>query len=693
VKYLQRFYRLPWENLLFFSIFSILFFICYRFVFPMPASWFLPNFLFQFGFGFLPQLYSRKFGRIYTACGAILLARSSWILDANPQFHLNDLAGLFLGSIFGILFREILLVFSGSGEMPLPKQSDQIVTQWLIRNPLAIKQPSLFFYTPTYFLFWLMILFLCTFLQGFGFSFLHGLGVPEFFYLNGISSRTFLSVPMGILTSVSLPILYFFAEERFGIATNRESLRKHLFFGIFIGFCIQLFVISMQTIFLPSFLIDGSGSSFDAKRYPGLYLDSGSSSWILPTLSLVFIYFLHGRYKKTRESFVYLLVFLLLFLVTYLGFHQAKTFWVIWTITLLIFCVMYLSGKWIKSIKLVWAIRGISFLLLPILLVTVLWSFSKLSKESKLGELGNKYLSFQTSMLEKKGMDSLKDLDQTRGELIQISWENFHKSPWFGNGLGSLPILLKDQNRSGTKLNSELIDLPPNFVLAILHDHGIFGTIFVFLLIALLVWERSSYISLLLLVLPLQFGMMVQHGDGAFVALFLLFYPLTDATLVTKPLRYTNWFRFTVIIICLGVPLHYFLFYTEKLIGQGIGSEFRKKEIGSYQIQVSIPALGNIAHHQFFASTIEWKLANGLTNKFKDLNFMADGENIQIKLIWKNAKRETILESLTEKAFRNTYGWGGKIPPDAEYVVVKISGTNHVFVSKFYFNSSGELKL
>jgi len=653
---------------------------------------FLPAFLLQCLFGFLPQLYSRRFGRIFTAIGAILLSRVSWIVDPSLPFHLTDLVGLFVGSIFGILFREILLVLSGSGEVPLPKQSDLIVTQWMIRNPISLKQGSLFFQTPFYFLYWLLILMLCALLQGFGFSFLKGMGLPEFQYLPGISSRVFLSVPTIHYLSISLPILYFFAEERFASSNNKESIKRHLLFGIAIGFLIQLFVTWIQSSYLITFLSSGSNNSIPAGRFPGLFIDSGSSSWLLPTLALTFMIFLYMKVEKTKERIGLFLIFLLFFIVSSLGMHQAKAFWVIWLVNGFVLLIWVLTKKFIIKTKILWIVRVGIFFLLLFMLTFVMWAFSKIDSVAVLQDLGNRFLNFQSALFLSKDISAFKELDKTRFELIQISIENIGKAFWFGNGIGSLPILLRDPSQIGDHFGNIVIDVPPNFILALFHDFGIFGTLFTLMMVILFVWERFTHLGFLLLMVPFLFGLQVQHSDGAFIAMFLLFYPIVDMSGKIRLLRLKNWFRYMVLILAIGIPLHYILLYTQDFPAMGFGADFRREKLGSYQIQAAVFATDLVSDHEFHGNQFEWRLAKETNFRKGQLIIRSEAKDILLEMIWKNKDRVTLLESVIEKSQNGDYVWKGMMPAGSEYVVCRVNRNTVLKINRNFFSREGELK-
>ncbi|BDA80894.1 hypothetical protein LPTSP3_g38240 [Leptospira kobayashii] len=684
MQFLNRLKKLPFENLIFFLSFSSLLFVLYRFTFPVPKNWYFPAFILQFSIGFSAQMHSRKSGRIVTAASAILISRLTWFVEPGLPFHLTDTVGLFLGSILGIWFREVLLVLSGRAEVALPKQSDLLVTGWFLRNPLALRQGSIFLQTPFYFLYWLAILLLCSYFAGFGFSFLEGLGTLEFFYYPNFSSREYLSFPVLILTSVGFPLLYFFAEERFSVNNSRDGIAKHLIFGIFIGFFIQLVVLSIQQIYSPGFLSQGSNFSIVAGRLPGLFVDSGSSSWLIPGIASFFLVLSYQKYKLTKENIWRLIIVILILTVSILGIKQAKAFWVIWLGFLFISFVFVITSRYLHSKLSLWITRVSILCLLPLLTVAVLWGFSKLKSPEPIASLGARYMSFQSKFLKSKNLNAFYALDENRSELYRISWQGFQKKLWFGNGLASLPVVLKDPKLPRTKLNGDLIDLPPNFFLACLHDLGIFGTIILLGFVGLFVWERNNYLNMSLLFLPFLFGMQVQHCDGAFIAVFLLFYPLGSMAVANQMKRNSNWFRYTVLILCLGLPLHYLIFFSGDFVKSGIGADFRKDELGFYQTQATKFASGNEREDEFHGKIWEWKLSKERRSGVFLLR--AKEENLQMEMIWLNSERRLLLKTLISPQPNRSYVLRGSFPPGAEFVRLKSKRQTELFISKDYFD-------
>jgi hypothetical protein len=493
--------------------------------------------------------------------------------------------------------------------------------------------------------------------------------------------------------SVGLPVLYFFAEERFASSTNREYIKRHLFFGLSIGFIIQLFVITMQTFFLPTFLSVGSYTSLLAERYPGLFIDSGSSSWLLPTLGIFLIIFLFKKAEKSKEKVNYVMIAFLILLISLLGKHQSKAFWVIWLVSLFVCLVWSATQKFIRNTKIMWSLRIGILLVSPLLIAVSLWSFSKLPTSGPLQDLGKRYITFQSHFLESKDMSAFRSLDETRFELFTVTYDGFKRAPWIGNGLGSLPVLLHDPNRGRPKITSELIDVPANFILAILHDVGIFGALFLFLIGCLFVWERMSYLSLFLLLLPFQFGLQVQHADGGFIAWYLLFYPMAEVAMGSRIIRISNWFKYTAIILAIGLPLHYLLLYTQDFPNDGYGADFRKDQLGSYQIQASIYAQSGVADHEFHGNQFEWKLGKAPDARKGSLVIKSDDKDLLIELVWKNASRVKLLETVVESSAENRYTWSGTMPAGSQYVVLKVNRKAKLLLSKNYFSPSGEFRL
>lgn len=212
MRLLERFRSLPIADIIFFFLVSFLVWSLHRYVEPVPQSIFYPSFLLQFSLGFFPQLYQRKWGRVWTSASAITMVRLPF-LSGLPMVGSYQLVGLFLGSILGIWVRETLLVLLGRNETALPKQSEQIITDWMIRNPTGKSNLPIWYSTYFGFLFFIFCLTLLCFVRYQGFGMLTGLGIQEFLYYPNLSSREAMGLSCKILIPLTLVILYFFRKK------------------------------------------------------------------------------------------------------------------------------------------------------------------------------------------------------------------------------------------------------------------------------------------------------------------------------------------------------------------------------------------------------------------------------------------------------------------------------------------------
>lgn len=288
MSFLDRLRSLPIIDLVFFFCASFLVWNLHRYVEPVPKDIFYPSFLLQFAFGFFPQIYQRKWGRVWTSLSAITMVRLPF-LSGLPMVGSYQLVGLFLGSILGIWLRETLLVLLGRNETALPKQSEQIITDWMIRNPTGKSNQPIWYSTYFGFLFFLLCLTILCFLQYQGVGLFTCLGIQEFLYYTNLSSREAMGLSCKILVPILLVSLYFFSEERSMPTPSKDSLSEQIRFGLFLGFGINILVMCIQSIWSLDFFATGTHLSVSAGRTTGLFQDSGSTSWILPVIGFLWI--------------------------------------------------------------------------------------------------------------------------------------------------------------------------------------------------------------------------------------------------------------------------------------------------------------------------------------------------------------------------------------------------------------------
>ncbi|MGQ2872634.1 hypothetical protein ACT533_19045, partial [Leptospira santarosai] len=187
----------------------------------------------QFLFGFIPNLYHRKTGRIFTMAGALILP--GLLYDKTAIF--GSLSGLFAGAIFGIFLRQYISTF----HTQTVNEDDPIFRFFYINRPYKSSLP--FHQNPkTGILIFLALLLLERFFIYFNAPPFKGFGILDTVYLPGISSRYAFGLSLDFLGSWALPVLYFLAEE----SSSHESdspvkyWRQGLFTGLFLNIILFL---------------------------------------------------------------------------------------------------------------------------------------------------------------------------------------------------------------------------------------------------------------------------------------------------------------------------------------------------------------------------------------------------------------------------------------------------------------------
>ncbi|TGL41438.1 hypothetical protein [Leptospira perdikensis] len=658
---------------------------------PVPGTHFFPSFLLQFSFGFFPQLYQRKWGRIFTALGVFTFLRLPF-LSGLPMVGSYQLVGLFLGSILGIWTRETILVLLGRNETALPKQSEQILTDWMIRNPTGKSILPIWYSTYFGFVFFLFVLTLLCLLQYQGLGLVTGLGIQEYLYFPSLSSREAMGLSCKILIPISLVVLYLFSEERSMPTPSKDSLSEQLRFGIFLGFGINLFVMTIQSIWSLEFFSEGTLESVKAGRTTGLLQDSGSASWILPVLSSLWITKLITNWRKSKERFSLILAILSFLFVTWLGLKQGKAFWVVWTISSAIGIIHLTTDLWIISITKKRITRVVLYLILPILGFCALYGLSFLKKDWDLVELSKRFM-VALPVWKQNPYLALQRMDLMRTELLTICLEGIKNNLWLGNGIGSFPLALLDPFRIGTKTSMEMIDFPPNFYLWVIHDLGFLG-LFVFLFfIGIFLWERGLWKQSLLLILPFLFGVQIQNSDGAFLCFYLVL--LGEKGSGYSPsfdkLRKTIWFSPLLLILSVGLPLNYALFYSQRYWDLGIGSEYRKIQLKEYQSAATIPPRSPNFEYEFHGKVWEWKLSEFGSARSGRIFLETTDKSPVVEVLFLNSDRTTLKQELFAES-KYGYVWSGECPKGASFLRLKSRSKLEFRLPRSQFDGSNRIQ-
>lgn len=601
--------------------------------------------------------------------------------------------GVLFGSILGIWTREIGLVLFGRNEVPLPKQSDQILVDWMIRNPTKKSIRPIWQETSFGFLFFLLFLLLLSFFATQGFGLFKGLYFQEYLYLPGLSSREAFGFSARLVLNIALVFLYFFAEERSMPTPSKESLIEHLQFGVLLGFFIQVLFLISQSVWDLRFFSNHSFDSLKLGRAMGLFLDSGSSSWILPTLgALICTYFLK-TWKKTKERALLVFTGFLILLITLLGQKQGKAFWMIWILFLFVSGILFFTYRLQGKIK--WIVRGLLYLFLPLILYGICFGLSKLEGDLSLIILAKKIHILVQMFFKNDLYTTLREFDRNRAELLKITWEGIISSPWLGNGVSSFPISLLDNTRVGTKQTEFFVDYPPNLFLAILHDLGILGSLLVSFFIGLFVWERASWMRLPLLILPFMFGLQIQHGDGAFVAIYLLFFANKGDVFYSQSfetIRKKIWFPTTMLVLSLGLGLNYLFFSLNRVLDEGSGPEFRFQKLKTYQSGATIPATPQNPFFEYHGKIWEWKLSERSAGREGSFQILTNQKSDLVEVLFLNIERVQLKQELLTETNQG-YIYRGSAPRGTAFIRIRSYSKLEFRLSRFHLDGQNQFQL
>ncbi len=334
-EFLQKFKNLkflPLSTILFCFFVSYYWTKIFHFSHPFPKDEFFGILFLQFAFGFLPNFFSRKTGRILTVVGAMILVRLSSF--AGTGFDISTLNGLFFGAICGISFREVVLEFLGRRDSQVSTKESDFFRKLMATNPPPSDKKKIFLDIQFAIILFLMALTLERFLTYFNAPFLKGFGILETMYLPDISSKSAFSLSMKTIDSLIFPLLYFFCEERTSPQTSPPY--SHWLVGVSIGLTINIVALFSQNFHSMKIFSANSNESLIANRAMGLFRDSGSSSWIIPTLLSFFSWRVlnkKGEWRTSTKSIIIAGLFLVSILA---GVKQGRAYWAILLLTIFV---------------------------------------------------------------------------------------------------------------------------------------------------------------------------------------------------------------------------------------------------------------------------------------------------------------------------------------------------------------------
>lgn len=540
--------------LLFTAILTILIIVGYRYSFPYPLTEYSGLFLLLFSFGFFPRLFSDRWGRAMVVIGAIILSRVGSfgnILTTIPEW--TTLHPLFLGASFGILVREFYFnPGEDRGRRILRRQNH--IFPW--KNPeLGI-------------LGFLAILILERFLSYHPWSWESGILLTEGFYFESISYRQAFQLSWMVFDT-TVPVIWYFVLE-WGLggfmgkgeadgknkSSSNNNPTRYWITGLGVAFSIQMLILFIQTWIQPSAFMQDTNMSVLAGRPAGLFRDSGSASWMFPTMALFLMHSVRKMEMGLSHSLKIIYTIAILTGTFLAGWQLGRAFWFILLPSLFAIGMFLLWKKEIHAPK--WLSMVYKLLILvSILLVffSIFWFGGNQTKIPALHRAGIELRSLSEGT-------SLEEIESRRVLLMKASWELFSSSPLFGTGWGAMITHLKDPNSQvQSKPLDGFVDSPPNFFLGLLGEVGILGFLVVGFYILVSIYIRKNGISLCLLILPLLTGYQIVHPDGGF---FLLFLVLAGSSKnpydFQKPYServYRERWVYLFLIVSLGISLHF----------------------------------------------------------------------------------------------------------------------------------------
>jgi hypothetical protein len=460
---------------------------------------------------------------------------------------------LFWGAIWGILIRELLLGYLGRGKIPADPSDKDPIRRRMALNPSPGLKDKFWLEPEIWFVFFISILSIERMLAYFPWSFKTGISFAEGFYIPNLSYREAFGLSWNYWDNLIPVVWYFFTEER--CTRDLDNPAKHWLLGLTIAFVVQIIFVLDQTYFINTMGMVATGESVKSLRVAGLFKDSGSASWMLPSIAFYLTWKVVEKRGIWRESSRRLILFSILIFTGVAGLKLGKTFWFIYIVGILGFIFYFISKK-IKhpNLYIQKSLQASALIFVILFGFSIIW----------FGENQKKILSLSNASIVLKNLVEGKDLssiDPNRTILMKASLDLWKEGKFFGQGLGSMVVHLKNPKSSINIRHPEgFVDSPANFYLGWIGETGILGTFVLIFYIALKVYLSKNAKYLIILVIPFMTGYQITHSDGAFLALFFIFGTRVIENSRSKLQKHTNILKNSWIVISIGISLHYLVY-------------------------------------------------------------------------------------------------------------------------------------
>ena len=381
-------------------------------------------------------------------------------------------------------------------------------------------------------LIFIFFIFLHAFIQYFLPSFQSGIAFQNYILQETFTSsfaiaqtRLFLLFPILLI----FPVLSLYLE---GLQSDkRDYIIKLIFLILLLAIFFNDIIIIIQHFWNFKFLWEGSGTSIDSHRPPGLFSDSGESGAVY-SLAYGSIFFLPSLFNSKSDLYLQknitrLLILLIFILTTGTGFLiNSRIYFFSFTIISVIFLLSQcFQLKRIKSV-----ITGTCFVLLGI---SYYLYHSQI--EQRIFSIFKKLYAIKGDFFTKYA-----HIDFARANHLRVMWHAIKEHFWTGTGVGSFHQNLYSYYSLFSPKDTMTVDLPTNIFLQLTSELGPVGLgIIIFVIISLsrkafiFVKNRKKTESQLLSLISLSVFLIIPFLCIFFIGYNLIFPSITILILLT----------------------------------------------------------------------------------------------------------------------------------------------------------------